>query len=119
MYIPHALWKLLEVDDSLKGPKGGRRLAYSNVGRYFDNTSFTSMVRGAWVGTTIPQSKLLEKWMKQVIESGRSITFAVKTNDADPSGDRAETQIKPDVGLDSTVQGDDGPEIEQVAIRRR
>ena len=83
MYIPLSYWKRLAVDNSLKGPKGGRRLAYSNVGRYFDNTSFASMVKGAWVGTTISQSQVLEKWIRKVIFSGRSLVFAVKTEKLD------------------------------------
>jgi hypothetical protein len=116
MYIPHSLWKLLEVDNRLKGPKGGRRLAYSNVRRYFDNTSFIAMVRGAWVGTTIPQSKLLEDWMKRVIESGRSITFAVKADD--PDGDRASVLVDPNLGLDGMTE-DKETETERVFVQQR
>lgn len=103
MYIPHNYWKLLEEDDRLKGPRGGRRLAYSNVGRYFDNTSFTTMVKGAWVGTTIPQSDLLEDWMREVVASGRSITFAVKIDDPDPDG-KAGYVLNPNLDLDGLTR---------------
>ena len=101
MCIPLSYWKRLEVDKSLEGPKGGRRLAYSNVGRYFDNTSFATMIKGAWVGTTIPQSKLLEDWMKDVISSGRSVTFAVKIDKHDPDNDKSVTHVQPNLGTDS------------------
>ncbi|WP_152986565.1 hypothetical protein [Pseudovibrio sp. POLY-S9] len=83
MCIPLSYWKRVAVDDSFKGPKGGRRLTYSNIGRYFDNTSFATMIKGAWIGTSIPQSKLMENWIKDVISSGRSITFAVKSENID------------------------------------
>jgi hypothetical protein len=109
MYIPHAYWRLLEKDDRLKGPRGGRRLAYSNVGRYFDNTSFSMMVKGAWVGTSIPQSELLERWMRDVVASGRSITFAVKPDDPDPDGEDVFV-VDPNVDLDGlALQQDEEP----------
>lgn len=100
MRLPLSYWKRLEIDENLKGPKGGRRLAYSNVGRYFDNTSFATMIKGAWVGTTISQSKLLEDWMKDVISSGRSVTFAVKIDKPDPDGDMSVTHDQPNLGTD-------------------
>lgn len=115
MYIPHNLWKLLEIDDGLKGPKGGRRLSYSNVGRYLDNTSFASIVRGAWVGTTIIQSSLLETWMRSVVEFGRSITFAVKTDDPDPDGEKVLIP-NPNLDLDGMMQKE--AERERVRVMR-
>ena len=87
MCIPLSYWKCLEIDENLVGPKGGRRLTYSNVGRYFDNTSFATMIKGAWIGTTIPQSELLADWMRNVISTGRSVTFAVKIDKPDPDDD--------------------------------
>ncbi len=116
MCIPLSYWKRLEVDDCLKGPKGGRRLAYSNVGRYFDNTSFATMIKGAWVGTTIPQSELLENWMKDVISSGRSLTFAVKTDKPDPDDMMAETHVQPDLGLDGLEEDFDLAEKQTVKV---
>lgn len=116
MCIPLSYWKRLEVDDSLKGPKGGRRLAYSNVGRYFDNTSFATMIKSAWVGTTIPQSELLEDWMKDVISSGRSLTFAVKTDKPDPDDMMVETHVQPDLGLDGLEEGFDLAEKQTVKV---
>ena len=116
MCIPLSYWKRLEVDDSLKGPKGGRRLAYSNVGRYFDNTSFATMIKGAWVGTTIPQSELLENWMRAVISSGRSLTFAVKTKKPDPDDEIMETHVQPDLGTDGLAEDFDRPEPETVKV---
>jgi len=81
MYIPFSYWKALEAEPLETGRKT-KDLAYSTVGRYFDNTSFAMMVANAWVGTSISQSTLLEKWIRDVIGSGRAITFAVKNESA-------------------------------------
>ncbi len=116
MCIPLSYWKRLEVDKSLMGPKGGRRLAYSNVGRYFDNTSFATMIKGAWVGTTIPQSKLLEDWMRDVISSGRSVTFAVKIDKPDPDDGTSVTHVQPNLGTDDLDEDFDFEKPQRVKV---
>ena len=88
MYIPFSYWKALEAEPLEKGRKT-KDLAYSTVGRYFDNTSFAMMVANAWVGTSISQSAILEEWIRDVIASGRAITFAVKN---ESSSDEIEEQ---------------------------
>lgn len=82
MYMPLDYWRLVEADDGLKGPKGGRQIRYRNVGRYLDNTQFVILVANAWVGTTISQSALLEAVVREVIASGRTVAIAVKTDTA-------------------------------------
>ncbi|MER8646706.1 hypothetical protein [Mesorhizobium sp. M1252] len=78
MYLPHGLWKALAASERLKGPRGGNLLTYSNVGRRLSGTEFVTLVAGSWVGTTITQSAALEAMIRSVIESGRTVTFAVK-----------------------------------------
>ena len=117
MYIPLSYWKRLSEDDALLGPKGGRRLAYSNVRRYFDNSAFVSMVKGAWVGTCVDQSAVIEQWMQAIIETGRSITFAVKPDD-EPDGEKESVGIAPDLGLDGLEIEDDAEELIRVIIER-
>lgn len=115
--IPLSYWKRLEVDNNLKGPRGGRRLPYSNVGRYFDNSSFATMIKGAWVGTTILQSQLLENWMKDIIASGRSLTFAVKTGKPDPDDKMGDTHVQPDLGLDGLEEDFVKPKTQTVKVQ--
>jgi hypothetical protein len=79
MYLPLDLWKLLADDPVTKGPRGGRFVNYANVGRRLTNSEFVTLVAGAWVGTTIPQSSLLEKTIRSVLETGKTVTIAVKT----------------------------------------
>ena len=78
IYLPLGLWKMLASSGRLKGPKGGNLLTYANVGRRLSGPEFVSLVGGSWVGTTISQSKSLEKLIRDVLESGRTVAFAVK-----------------------------------------
>lgn len=88
MYIPLDLWKRLEADSSLNGPRGGKSLTYQNVGRFVDNGSFAMLVERAWIGTTINASKILAEWIRHISKSGRSITLAIKKDDGDDDAER-------------------------------
>ncbi|RUM02044.1 hypothetical protein [Rhizobium anhuiense] len=81
MYIPRSLWHRLAVAGALKGPKGGNVLTYTNAGRRFQTSDFVSLVANSWIGTTVPQSQSVEKLIKQVLSSGRAVTYAVKRDD--------------------------------------
>ncbi|MCS3497476.1 hypothetical protein M2189_003565 [Bradyrhizobium japonicum] len=78
IYLPLDLWKLLHASKRLKGPKGGNVLSYENVGRRLNNTEFVTLVAGSWVGTTIGQSAALEGVIRSILQSGKTVTFAVK-----------------------------------------
>ncbi len=77
MYLPLNYWKLLSKHPSMNGPKGGKRLSYKNVRRYFDNTEFTTLAGGGWVGTNIDQSEVLGDAIRSTLESGRAVVLAV------------------------------------------
>lgn len=78
IYVPLDLWKVLNASESLKGPMGGNVLSYENVGRRLNNSEFVMLVANSWVGTTIGQSAALEGVIRSVLESGKTVTFAVK-----------------------------------------
>jgi hypothetical protein len=78
------LWKLLSASARLKGPKGGNVLSYENVGRRLNNSEFVTLVAGSWVGTTIGQSAALEGVIRSILESGKTVTFAVKRKVEEP-----------------------------------
>lgn len=77
MYLPLDYWELLSEHPSLVGPKGGKRLSYRNVRRYFDNSAFVTIASGGWVGTNINQSSVLQEAIRSTLESGRAVVFAV------------------------------------------
>ena len=78
MYLPLDYWKLLENDPGIKGPKGGLRITYENAKRHFDNTSFTTVVSKAWVGTTPSQSQVLQEVIRTTLETGKAVAIAIK-----------------------------------------
>jgi len=79
MYLPLDLWKSLADDPVTQGPRGGRVVSYANVGRRLTNSEFITLVANAWVGTTVAQSALLEKVVRSVLGTGKTVTIAVKT----------------------------------------
>ncbi len=79
MYLPLELWRCLSTDPATEGPRGGRVLTYDNVGRKLTNTEFVTLVTNAWVGTTVPQSEVLASVIEAVIQSGKTVTLAVKS----------------------------------------
>jgi hypothetical protein len=78
MYLPLDFWMRLSRDDATKGPKGGRVLTYQNTQRWLTNSEFASLVANAWVGTPISQSELLKRIIERIIESGKTVTIAIK-----------------------------------------
>lgn len=78
MYFPLDFWKSLAADPCTLGPRQGRIITYNNVPRRLNNTEFLALVAQAWVGTTVPQSKLLQAAIHSVLQSGKTLTFAVK-----------------------------------------
>jgi len=79
MYVPVDFWRRLESDDRTLGPKGGRLITFGNVGRRLDNTSFAALVAGGWIGTTLNQSAVLRQIIRQCLETGHTVTLAIKT----------------------------------------
>lgn len=93
MYLPLDYWKLLENDPGIKGPKGGLRITYENAKRYFDNTSFATVVSKAWVGTTPSQSQVLQDVIRATLETGKAVAIAIKPKKStEPQADDEERE---------------------------
>jgi hypothetical protein len=78
MYLPLDLWKYLAADPITRGPRGGRVLTYRNAGRWLSNSDFINLASRAWIGTPTSQSAILERVIRTVLETGKSITLAIK-----------------------------------------
>jgi hypothetical protein len=99
IYLPLDLWKRADAAGKLKGSKGGNVLTYENVGRRINNSEFVGLVSGSWVGTAIEQSAILVPLIREILASGKTVTFAIKhivpgkdhldaiAEDADDDGD--------------------------------
>jgi hypothetical protein len=84
MYLPLDLWKSLASDPATEGPRGGRVLTYRNAGRWLSNSEFITLAASAWIGTPTSQSAVLERLIRTVIETGKTVTFAVKRRQPPP-----------------------------------
>lgn len=51
MYVPLDYIKILQNDKCIEGKRGGKGITYDNVGCYFDNTAFKTIIEGGWIGT--------------------------------------------------------------------
>ena len=78
MYLPLEYWRRLERDPCIKGGRDGKVVTFDNTGRYFDNTSFAHLVADDWIGTTTPQTAILDVVIREILETGRTVTIAVK-----------------------------------------
>ena len=78
IYLPLDLWKQADAAGNFAGKRGGKVLTYDNVGRRIINSEFVTLVSGAWVGTSIEQSAELSKLVRQVLESGKTVTIAIR-----------------------------------------
>lgn len=101
MYLTLDHWRLIEADETMVGARGGRIVTYENVGRHLDNSAFVRLVADAWVGTTVEQSDVLERLIREVLATGRTVTFAIKS-DKRPPDDATSTIV-----LDVTQSQDD------------
>ena len=78
MYLPLELWKCLGSDPITEGPRGGRVITYRNAGRWLTNHQFITLASHAWIGTPTSQSAVLEKVILAVLQTGKTVTFAVE-----------------------------------------
>lgn len=103
MYLPLDYWKSLAIDPATEGVRGGRLITYENVGRRLSNSQFVALVGSAWIGTTVPQSALLDRVIRSVIQTGKTVTLAVKSelppSEADVDED-TDADIDEDTDLD-------------------
>jgi hypothetical protein len=77
MYLPLDYWRRLVEDDATLGERGGRLVTFENVGRRLSEADFISLVAGGWIGSNAAQSNALQQVVRDVIESGRAVAFAV------------------------------------------
>ena len=78
MYLPLEYWRRLECDPGVKGSRDGKVVTFDNAGRHFDNTAFAHLVASGWIGTTAPQTAILDVVIREILETGRTVTIAVK-----------------------------------------
>jgi len=78
IYLPLDLWKRADAAGHFTGKRGGKILTYKNVGRRINNSEFVALVAGSWVGTSIEQSAVLGELIRKVLETGKTVTIAIR-----------------------------------------
>ena len=78
IYLPIDLWKSAEAAGRFRGRRGGNVLTFGNTGRRLNNSEFVNLVAGSWVGTSIEQSAVLAPLIREVLQTGKTVTLAIK-----------------------------------------
>lgn len=79
MYIPLEYWEEFIDSPSAKGQRGGINISYENIGRYLNNTDFTTLVKSGWIGSRTITTGAIENIVESLISVGRSVTVAIKS----------------------------------------
>jgi len=61
-----------------RGPRGGIRIGYDDVDRYFSNTMFLDLVRDGWIGSRGPASETLKSLVQESLASGRAVMLGLE-----------------------------------------
>lgn len=83
MYIPLEYWEALLRSPNVVGERGGRRMTFESVERYFNNTLFIELVQAGWVGSNPGRTEVLTELIKASLE-GNSVLLAALLPDEEP-----------------------------------
>lgn len=66
--------------ECVNGPRGGVRIGYDNVDRYFNNTSFTDLVRDGWVGSrgVAVATAQIATLVRRSLDTGHAVLIGVE-----------------------------------------
>lgn len=76
LYLPRLQLETLIESGELKTERGKHVLTDDNVGRYFSNTTFASLLRDGWIGTRGPSSNQIAAIVREALTTGRSVVLA-------------------------------------------
>jgi hypothetical protein len=75
-YIPLEYWEMLVESDEVKGPQGGVGFTQVNVTRCINNTMFTDLVQGGWIGSRAKTTDVLNQIIGECLDNDRSVMLA-------------------------------------------
>ncbi len=76
MYLPLDLWDLLLDDDSARGPRGGVAISWDTCKRKLNNTTFTTLLKGGWIGSSKGASAHLSMILEKLLGANRMVIIA-------------------------------------------
>lgn len=77
MYLPIDLFKMVMSDVGIRGDKLTRPVGPDNIGRYFSNTDFLTLIQGGWIGSTGVTTAHIGAVISEIWETGRSTLLVV------------------------------------------
>jgi hypothetical protein len=77
MYLPLDYWFLITTSPGARGPRGGVAITYANTGRWINNSLFTDLVRGGWVGSTGAATHQLDQIVAGALQRRHSVVVAI------------------------------------------
>jgi hypothetical protein len=80
VYLPLEYWDVLEKCGLVVGPKGGRALVHTAVGRYFTNSLFIDLVRSGWIGSRAMTSELIGRIISGGLDKDHDLILAAATS---------------------------------------
>jgi hypothetical protein len=83
MYIPLEYWDVLLRSSNIIGERGGKRLTFESVERYFNNTLFIKLVQSGWVGSNLAGTDVLTELIRAALEND-SLLLATLLPDEQP-----------------------------------
>lgn len=76
IYIPLEYWEMLVNSAEVKGSRGAVGLTQVNVPRHINNTMFTDLVQGGWIGSRTKNTNVLNQIIKECLDNDRSAILA-------------------------------------------
>jgi len=76
MYIPLDYMDVLLNSPNVHGPRGGKVITYTNVGRHFSNTLFTNLMHEGLIGSGVNFSEQIHEEIYRSLLGSRSVTIA-------------------------------------------
>jgi len=76
MYLPRPYLAALLAGEELTGDRDGQVVSYRTVPRYMDNTTFTSLVAGGWIGTSALGTADVHERIRDSLARGDDVIYA-------------------------------------------
>lgn len=76
MYLPLDYWDELIELGAVLGPKRGIAVTFENAERHLTSSLFAVLLREGWIGSTGESTRVLERVVDELLESGHSVTLA-------------------------------------------
>ena len=76
IYIPLEYWEMLVNSADVRGPRGAVGITQVNVNRHINNTLFTELVQGGWIGSRTKNTNVLNQIIKECLDNDRSAILA-------------------------------------------